>query len=111
MMALGNGLNPDLGFVETISVEGFSSQHMINLLCVNEVLYSESPECDTAFHYSISDEVVRRDERDSQWKCSEIIFPFGKAITLRALATTPVLFFFSFLFFWWAALVIELFII
>lgn len=68
MMALGNGLNPDLGFVETIFVERFSIQHMINLLCVNEVFYSESSECDTAFHYFISDEAVRRDKRDSQWK-------------------------------------------
>lgn len=93
-MALGNGLNPDLGFVETIFVKRFSIQHMINLLCVNEVLYSKSLECDTAFHYSISDEAGRRDERDSQWKCSEIIFPFGNAITLRALAATPVCFFF-----------------
>lgn len=92
-MALGNGLNPDLGFVETIFVKWFSIQHMINLLCVNEVLYSESLECDTAFHYSISDEAVRRDERYSQWKCSEIIFPFGNAITLKALAATPVCFF------------------
>lgn len=96
MMALGNGFNPDVGFVETIFVEGFSIQHMINLLCVNEVLYSESPECDTAFHYSISDEAVRRDERYSQRICSEDIFPFGNAITLRALAVTPVLFFLSF---------------
>lgn len=91
-MALGNDLNPDLGFVENVFVEQVSIQCMINLLCVNEVLYSESPECDTAFHYSISDEAVRRDERDSQWKCSEIIFPFGNAITPRALAATPVIF-------------------
>jgi len=75
-MALRNGLNPDLGLVETIFVKRFSIHPMINLVCVNEVLYRESLECDTAFHYFISDEAGRRDERGSQWKCSELFFFF-----------------------------------
>jgi len=100
-MALRNGLNPDLGLVETIFVKRFSIHPMINLVCVNEVLYRESLECDTAFHYFISDEAGRRDKRGSQWKCSEIFFffSFGNTITLRALADTPVFFYF----FCWAA--------